>query len=617
MSRKSKKPVFAPAEDADEADEGPIDLEADFGDLSADEQEALITDAEERGEDVSHLRVRVNARKRHSWANVAELVRLAPEEDDDGVPIKGLIKRFNRPFDDLKIRDYALKHCGGGEYAILYYDEKHRFKDREPFEVGGRPKTARETEDSIVHTPEPEPEPTPRYEDVRDDSREQDFQRTIQEMQHRQELDRLRAEHRAEQSRLEGKLDRLLNQPQKNNTAELLTALGAALAPFAPAIAEKLTSGPKDHVKEMMSFMEKMHIEQQKALKDALAEKKHGDPIQNATTKMLDLAIMNALGPKKDPEQLMYSMMEKMIPNLTERALDIAAMRMDRDDGDENKGPLGMIEKFGDMVKPLLMRNAPPEGVAPSPYPGVPHPAMQAPPAPLPHPAPAPIQPGVYPYTNAPAEPAPQAQAGQGAPSQPAPAGPMPGQPNPAPQPQPGQTAPTVQHTPADAPDIHPQIFIFAKQYLDTGKDGSELAGWVDERLSHIEAGTGEQGEVRLLSEKAIEFLETVSPAAIIDHFFAAAPAEILPYFCDPSGAVAPHARQFVLEFCDFFFSSDDHDHEMFDTEATPEAIAAAEAAEPTVVEASAVEVQPTPEAGPIQGVPTTVTPATPEGVTQ
>jgi hypothetical protein len=368
----------------------------------------------------------------------------------------------------------------------------------------------------------------------------------------------------------------------------------------------------------MLEFMKESNEANKDAMKELLREKKTSDPLQNATTKMLDLAIAGVLGPKKNPEDIMYKMMETMIPNITERALEIATMNMDKDA--DGGGPLGMIEKFGDMVKPLLGNLGVGPAAAPPvpgmPYPAPPPPHMQ-PPAPLPPPSP--VVPGVYPYTNAPA-----AAATPVPPVAPVPIQPVPGfdpPPHPGQLVSPGAAAPVPgqpeQGTPADAPDIHPQIFVFAKQYLDTGKDGSELAGWVDDRLTKIEAGTGEQNEIRLLSVKAIEFLETVSPAAIIDHFFAAAPPEILPYFCDPSGAVAPHARQFILEFCDFFFSSDDD-------EATPEAIAAAEAAEPTTAEpvaeaavAEPVEVTPTAEAGPIQGEPVAITPVTPEGVTE
>lgn len=548
----------------DESHDPSTNPEFDFDDLAPDEQEAYLAAAEARGEDVSLYRARKNSEDRRDWAKTAELVRLSPEYDDDDVKIAGLLRRFHAPFDDVKVRDYALRVHGGGDYAILYYDSQHRIRHRDKFEVGGRPKTARESEDVAAVTPVDvtPPAPPPSGGEERGGANA-DYERRLADMEHRHAMERMEQVHRDEIRRLEDRLEKSAAAPKSNGTVELVAALGTLLAPFAPAIVEKLTTKGDDKVERMLQFMKETNADTKQTIKELLAEKKGSDPLQNAASKMLDLAIASQLAPKKDPEQMMFSMMEKMIPHLTERALDIATMNMG--DKDEESGPMKMLEKFGDMVKPLLAGRMPggPASALPmaSPYP---YPPMIQPAAAAPAPQPTP---GVYPYTHmappppGPAAPQTRAPAGPASAMPPQPMAPQPMAPQPmaptqAPAPAaPGQPGPGTVVSGNDEYDIHPQLFVLALQWLNAGKDGSELAHWVDDELEKIEKG--ETQGPRLLTPTAIEYLETMQPAAIIDHFFAAAPPELLQPFLDPQGRLAPHARSFVLEFMEFFFSDD------------------------------------------------------------
>lgn len=571
--------AIAEAEEAQtDDDEEEEEEEVDFDNLAPDEQQAFLAAAADRGEDVSILRSRVNAKERRDWSKVAELVRLSPDYDEDDVKISGLVRRFNAPFNDLKIREYALKQHGGGEYAILYYDRNHQIAGREAFEVSGRTKSARETESLHAHEPEEEKPVVSEVHGARiggfgaPSSRESELERQMAEMRHQQEIDRMRADHRSELRDMNAKIDAVAAAPKTNGTAELLTALGVALAPFAPALIEKLGTKSKDNLKEMMTFMQQQDEKHQQQIKDLLVEKKTNDPMANATTKMLDLAIAGVLGPKKDPEQLMYKMMETMIPNITEQALSIATMNMEKG---EDSGPMAMIEKFGDMVKPLLGGMGGGGGAPPPQMPGYPPGYPQAPAVPMAAPpAPPGAQAGAWPYSGAPAAPVPQA------------APPQPVLPPQAPGPQAQPVAPTAPGQQPVAPtagqdyDIHPQLFILTKQWVDQGKDGTELAEMVDKQLEAVEAG--QSPGPRFLSEDAIRMLEQYEPATLVDHFFAAAPAELLLPLHDPSGAIAPHIKAFVIEFCDFFYSDDDESEEDDAPETNPAAVAPTAPAAPS-----------------------------------
>jgi hypothetical protein len=573
----------------DDDDDGEPELDPasldDLLTLPEREQEEAIAALARDGHDVSVVRSRLNAERRKKWASTAELVRLRPEVADDGTEITGLIRSWRPPFNDTEIRDFARKFHGGGQYAVLYYDANHAIRGREVFSVSGKTKTPAEAEALQAQDPPDAPkfEANAQLDQILDalggGGRRNDeselLREQIRSMQTKQMLDAIEAKHEREMAELKA-LVREASQPKQSGVAEM----AAVLAPFVPVM-EAFVKGKKDdasfaEIAKTMKDMQKSSMDQ---IREVMGPKNtRPDPMQSAVTKMVDLAIANVLGKsnKKTPDDLMMDMVTNMIPNLTERAMEISDAA--KGDGDGEITPRFIADKVAEMLGPITQRlglgaqppgayppGAYPPGVVPMPPAG---PAIPMGPPPQP-PAvgtlggdPFAAQRVVMPMPGqvAPGQAQPPQQANPaypyGPPTSPPPAAP---QPHPAPPPQapavpaaPLPPAPAA-GTPADDVDVHPQVFIMAAQYLAAGKSGEDLAGDVEAQV--------EQG-IRLLSEKAIQALEQYPPSdMLIGELLRALPADMPPEvqaaFVDPqTGQMRQEFHRMLWDFIDFFHNA-------------------------------------------------------------
>ncbi len=558
----------------------------EFDAMDPSAREDYIAHCKEYGVDATVFEARHNELIRRGWSKVAELVRMAPEEDTDGNRIKGLIRRFNEP-DELQIREYAMKHCGGGTYRIFYYDDQRHIRANVQFEVAGRPKTAREQEDNRRDVDREERAQAAAAPTAQADPEKQFL---------RAELDRLNKETTTRRiDKLEDLIAKLAEKPAvapepRQSTADLVTAFGTALATAAPLL--KLFVGDKnsgtDQMKMMVEMVEKTQKQQQDSL-EKLAKnlkKEEGGPMAAATSKMLDLAIAKAMGAgDTDPQAIVMDIMKKMVPNLVDRSLEIAQLKAESDGGEKSMGER-LLDQVSGLVEPLVASAAgrgaqaaghmmPTQPMQPT-QPGTPQPgAIGYQPvrtgAPMPGtmgnpngPQVAPPQPGVYPHSTA----TPQQMPGAAPQQMPAQATPQPVAPTPVPPVAPVAPNPVAPQAPgaeapAPAPDpsahVQPAFYDLLLAYVQRGLGGHDLAEAVDDQVEKVQKGT-DPGPP-LLSEWAIEQLETVHPRLAVQFALSRAePEKIAPFVEPTSQQIYPQVLAVLDDFARHFYDSENSD---------------------------------------------------------
>lgn len=587
----------------------------EFDAMPQPDREEYIDLLRAHGYDPSLYEVRGNEIARKGWSKIAELQRMEPEEDEDGRRIRGLIRRFSDP-DELQIRQYAMNYCGGGQYQIMYYDDRRRMREKVVFEVAGDPKSSRDQERAKREAEREEahkPAPTLAGADP-----EKQFLKA--------ELDRMREEATTRRiDKLEDLLTRLAERPApapepKANTADLVTAFGTALATAAPLL--KLFVGDKnsgvDQMKMMVEMVEKTAKENRESLEKLAKNLKSDDggPMAAATTKMLDLAIAKAMGAgQQDPQAIVMDIMKKMVPNLVDRSLEIAQLKAENEGSQDKSMGERILDQVGDLVGPLVanatrqggqaamaaaptmpMQPTPTAPFAPGAMPAIRTGApMMSPQANPNGPVVGAPQPGVWPYSQAmpgqpapPQAPAPVVQAPAPAPVSHAPAG----------DPAGGPQAPVA--PPNTAAHVQPAFYDLVIGYLQRNLSGDELAEYVDEQVEKVQKG--EDPGPPILSEWAIEKLETVHPRLAVHLALQYAAPEKLAQFVDPNtNDIHIQVMAFLDDFARHFFDSDNGDGDGDGGDGTPAPTVSAPdasvpASEPVPEPAVDVEAAPTPE---------------------
>lgn len=612
-------------------------------DLSEEEQAAYIESlrAEGRQEDADISQSRINAQRRRQAQRTAELHRLEPDEDEEGIPIGGIQRTFKPPFNDLSIREWTSRHLGGGKYEIQFYGDKHQWLGRERFVIPGLPKAwrkqrqlieesenrvRRDTDRDLGQPSERESRLEAELEEVRMMLKAQARQREEDEKdrRHREEMEALRAEIRQ------------VTTKKESNLPELITALGAAVAPVMEALSTRMSHNEdrRGETKEMLSEMRRAADDSRKQVLELLAAtSSKPNAMEDAMSKMVNTIILERMKPPQDPQTFAYDILRKVIPHAVDSSLEMARVAQ-TGGGNDN-----MIERVLEMVSPLVERALPgatgqtpmlPQGAMPMgpqmpmAMPGYPYPQL-----PMRMPMQAPVQAppqtavpqaGQYPYSQArpvvpqpmpqpmsqpvqrqpaPMQPAPMPQPAPNYPVQPAQPQPVPPQPH-VPQapgiapsgmpnyPAPGQpvqpahalapasaqpstqpyiaTAPTDQTNPITA-HIDPNLFVMMRGYLAQGKSGDDLADDVDDQIESVRSG--QQQGAPLLSEKAIEYVESYPPQIILMKLWDACPQQLLAEFSLPDGSVRPDVQEFALDFLHYFYD-DEEEAEAGDAAASP-----------------------------------------------
>lgn len=482
--------------------------------LDSESQDAVIAAlrAEGREEDADIAQSRVNAERRRRGTRTAELVRLDPDEDEEGIPIGGVQRKFTPPFNDLVIRDWTRKHLGGGKYEILYYGAKHAWLGRERFRVPGLPNPWRKQKKLMDENEESVRRETDQSIGVASD-REQHLEDELAELRQmlvgnerkRIEEDKERR-HREQIERLEAKIEAAIAGKGNTSLAETITALGTALAPVMEAMTSRLThqDDRKGEVKELMSAVQTASEKSRESVMEIMKmNSKQSHPMDDALSKLVNTMILKQMQPQQDPQAFAFDMLKKIIPQAVKTSLDMA-QNAAQPGGNDN-----MLERVFEMVSPFVERAMPgaasqqpamPQGAMPQgamPMAPVPQmPQMQMPQFPPGYgypqtPMRALMQPAVvaqpqvvtapqagqWPYSQArPAAPLPQQQmqpvqqpqqpASPYVPQQPTPMAPqpMPAPPQPVVAPPP-QYAPQVPHVP-QAPGVEPSGVLPGQQVL-------------------------------------------------------------------------------------------------------------------------------------------------------
>jgi hypothetical protein len=471
------RPTLNEALGIDDSGEEPVAIT----DLDPETQAAVIDSlrAEGREEDADIAQSRVNAHRRRQGMRTAELIRLEPDEDEEGIPIAGVVKTFTPPFNDLSVRKWAQRHCGGGKFEIAYYGANHQWLTRERFKVPGMPNPWRK-QNALTE----ESEDTVRRETDQAigaaSEREQHLESEIAELRQMlvgNERKRIEEEkerqHREQIDRLERKIEDATAGKNNNNLAETIAALGTALAPVMEAMTARLThqDDRKGEIKELMGAVQNASEKSRDSVMEIMKmNSKQSHPMDDAMSKLVNSLILQQMKPVQDPQAFAFDMLRKVIPQAVNTSLEMAQTAQSGG-GNDN-----MLERVFEMVGPLVERAMPGSGAAAPGQPMVPQGAMPMPPqmpqmppgyaypqlpmrAPMQPAVPAqpqvvqPPQAGQWPYSQAqPAQP-PQQPVPPYVPQQPTPMAP---QPMPAPPPPPvAAPPPHVPHIP-QAPGVDP-----------------------------------------------------------------------------------------------------------------------------------------------------------------
>lgn len=524
------------------------------------------------GYDDSIDKARHNFAQAREWAAVAELYRTEPEEFR-GKRTKGFIRKFQSPFDVVKIREWARQHRGGGKYKMLIYDGGHVLRTSNTFEVEGDPMSQAEVEaaehierTSAMQTaamgfhpnaPAAPSGPSERERELEKRLAEERTERLITSMQ-QQNAQMMQQMN----SNLMMMMEKIAARPEPKPATETLAPLLAALAPVLQEVVKKPEPPPPpppppDHTKEMMSAIQ--------PLLAALVGRPGGDV--NET--MMKLMMTKAFDKSNDPSSIITESLGKTLPNLFGTLMEtaMAAAGHKKPEEPEEFGPKYLVDRGMEAIGKIVeTRAAGGGGVAmPSPFqPGVPVPG--AGPAGLPAPQAMGGQPHVpHPQMTPdgvilPRYPTQEeinaGMAGPGVPPGAMPPGdPAAGPPASAAAPHPGMPP----QAPAQQPwaDVNPQLFVRAMAYLSEGKNGSDLAADV------IEVEDGKD----YLSPRIVTYLVN-SPAEKV------APMILQMLGNEPSfrPLLDPIGKAFVHDFCAFFSEQGDDHEDEDDAPALPDA---------------------------------------------
>ena len=526
---------------------------------------------EDGGYDDSVDKARHNFAQAREWASVAELYRTEPEEFR-GKRTKGFIRKFQAPFDVVKIREWARQHRGGGKYKMLIYDGGHVLRTSNTFEVEGDPMSQAEVEaaEQIERTtafqtaaagfhpngPAAPSGPSERERELEKRLSEERTERLITSMQ--QQNAQMMQQQNANMMMM---MEKIAARPEPKPAMDTLAPLLAALAPVLQEMVKKPEPPPlpppaPDHTKEMMGAIQ--------PLLAALVGRPGGDV--NET--MMKLMMTKAFDKSNDPSAIITESLGKTLPSLFSTLMDtaMAAAGHKKAEEPEEFGPKYLVDRGMEAIGRIVEAKAAGGGVA----------------------MPSPFQPGVpVPYAGAPGLPAPQAMGRQAyvppqgmnadgviLPRYPtqeeinagvAGPGAMPGHPmptenvQPVPMPQGAQGAPPPQQQ--QWADVNPQLFVRAMAYLGEGKNGSDLAFDV----------MGENDGKEYLSPRIVTYLVN-SPADKV------APMILQMLVGEPSfrSLLDPIGKSFVLDFCTYFSEGGD-DEDEDDTPALPDAAPASE----------------------------------------
>lgn len=525
------------------------------------------------GYDDSVDKARHNFAQAREWAAVAELYRTEPEEFR-GKRTKGFIRKFQSPFDVVKIREWARQHRGGGKYKMLIYDGGHVLRTSNTFEVEGDPMTQAEVEaaEHIERTsamqsaamgfhpqgPPPPSGPSERERELEKRLAEERTERLVTTMQ--SQFQQAMQQQNANMMML---MEKLADRPEPKPAAETLAPLMAALAPVLAEVVKKPEPPPPpppppDNTKEIMAAVQ--------PLLAALAGRPGGD----INDTILKAVLSKAFDKGNDPSTVITESLGKTLPNLFGTLMEtaMAAAGHKKPEEPEEFGPKYLVDRGMEAIGKIVETRAGGGGGGmPSPFqPGVPVPGAGAPG--LPAPAPMGGQPHVPPQPMMtpdgvilPRYPTQQEiEAGMAGPNvPPGPAGAPPAPPDGAPAPPDGQhpgMPPAPQPPQQQWADVNPQLFVRAIAYLNEGKNGSELAHDV------IQENDGKE----YLSPRIVTYLVNTPGEKV-------APMILQMLGNEPSfrPLLDPIGKSFVLDFCTFFSDHGEDDDEIPETPDTPE----------------------------------------------
>lgn len=335
------------------------DLDLNIVDLDAETQAAVIESlrAEGRDEDADIAQSRVNAARRREGTRTAELVRLDPDEDDEGIPIGGVQRKFSPPFNDLSIRDWTRKHLGGGKYEILYYGARHEWIGRERFTIPGLPhpwrkqKKLMDEEEETVRREVDESVGGASERELRLEAELNELREMLKRQERQRVEDERERQRREEIERLERKIEEASSN-KTGNMAELITALGAAAAPLVQAMSDRMSASEdrRGEMKEVLAAQSKAAAESRAQIMEVLALQNKSGGMEETMNKLMTTFMMERMKPQANPQDFAFDMLKKVIPQAVTSSLEMAQAAA-QPGGNDN-----MLDRVFEMVGPLVER---------------------------------------------------------------------------------------------------------------------------------------------------------------------------------------------------------------------------------------------------------------------